>query len=76
MLQAIDGQAIDRHLLGMKLIAIENCIEVPSLYKDASYSKANNWRVSTSQVGKCANKFLFKATKLSAFFVTRVNDSS
>jgi len=47
---AVDGQGIDRHLLGMKLLAVENGINVPSLYTDPSYSKSCNWRVSTSQV--------------------------
>lgn len=47
---AIDGQGIDRHLLGMKLLAMENGMALPSLYTDSSYSKSTNFRVSTSQV--------------------------
>ncbi|KAI9555588.1 hypothetical protein GHT06_018103 [Daphnia sinensis] len=47
---AINGQAIDRHLLGLKKLAIENGIDIPSLFLDPGYSTSNNWRLSTSQV--------------------------
>lgn len=48
--QAINGQGIDRHLLGLKKLAIENGIDIPTLYLDPGYSTSNNWRLSTSQV--------------------------
>lgn len=47
---AINGQAIDRHLLGLKRLAIEGGIDIPSLFLDPGYSTSNNWRLSTSQV--------------------------
>ncbi|XP_046459973.1 carnitine O-acetyltransferase-like isoform X1 [Daphnia pulex] len=47
---AINGQGIDRHLLGLKKLAIENGIDIPTLYLDPGYSTSNNWRLSTSQV--------------------------
>jgi carnitine O-acetyltransferase len=47
---AISGQAIDRHLLGLKLIADENGIETPGLYADVAYSRSLHFRLSTSQV--------------------------
>ncbi|XP_057381809.1 carnitine O-acetyltransferase-like [Daphnia carinata] len=47
---AINGQAIDRHLLGLKKLAIENGIDIPSLFLDPGYPISNNWRLSTSQV--------------------------
>jgi len=32
------------------MIAIENGMNVPSIYLDSAYSISNNWRLSTSQV--------------------------
>lgn len=48
--QAISGQAIDRHLLGLKMQAAEENLSVPDLFTDASYAKALQYRLSTSQV--------------------------
>ena len=48
--QAISGQAIDRHLLGLKLTAAENGMETPGLFKDVAYSRSQHFRLSTSQV--------------------------
>lgn len=48
---AMTGGGIDRHLLGLKLIAKENDIKLPELYSDASYVKSTSFRLSTSQVG-------------------------
>jgi len=50
VLSAINGEGVDRHLLGLKMLAIENGMDVPSIYLDPSYSVSNNWRLSTSQV--------------------------
>ncbi|CAN9504742.1 unnamed protein product [Ophioblennius macclurei] len=47
---AISGQAIDRHLLGLKLQAVEEKISVPEVFTDAAYAKALHYRLSTSQV--------------------------
>lgn len=47
---AISGQAIDRHLLGLKLLALEQKVPLPSIYTDSSYSRALHYRLSTSQV--------------------------
>ncbi|CAH0726669.1 unnamed protein product, partial [Brenthis ino] len=53
-LPALQGFGVDRHLLGLKLIAIENGIEVPKLYSDPGYVRSANMRISTSQVAcKC-----------------------
>lgn len=48
--KALQGYGVDRHLLGLKLIALENGIEVPKLYSDAGYIKSAHMRISTSQV--------------------------
>uniref|UniRef100_A0A3B5BHJ1 Carnitine O-acetyltransferase-like n=1 Tax=Stegastes partitus TaxID=144197 RepID=A0A3B5BHJ1_9TELE len=47
---AISGQAIDRHLLGLKMQAMEEKLSVPDLFKDAAYAKALHYKLSTSQV--------------------------
>ncbi|RVE41560.1 hypothetical protein evm_013794 [Chilo suppressalis] len=52
--QALQGFGVDRHLLGLKLIAIENGIDIPKLYTDAGFTKSAHMRISTSQVAcKC-----------------------
>lgn len=47
---AINGQAIDRHLLGLKLVAVEKKLSMPDIFKDTAYGKALHYRLSTSQV--------------------------
>ncbi|XP_059048863.1 carnitine O-acetyltransferase-like [Achroia grisella] len=52
--QALQGFGVDRHLLGLKLIAKENGIDIPNLYTDAGFIKSAHMRISTSQVAcKC-----------------------
>ncbi|XP_069055200.1 carnitine O-acetyltransferase b [Lepisosteus oculatus] len=48
--QALQGQAIDRHLLGLKLQAIEEGLSVPRLFMDTAYALATHWRLRTGQV--------------------------
>ncbi|CAF0956245.1 unnamed protein product [Adineta steineri] len=48
---AINAKGIDRHLLGLKLIATENNIPKPALYDHVSYKRAMHFILSTSQVG-------------------------
>ncbi|XP_068561765.1 carnitine O-acetyltransferase isoform X2 [Cebidichthys violaceus] len=47
---AISGQAIDRHLLGLKMVAVEEKLSIPDLYTDPVYAKALHYKLSTSQV--------------------------
>lgn len=47
---AMTGEGVDRHLLGLKLIARENNLPIPDLYNDPAYTKSTHFRVSTSQV--------------------------
>ncbi|KAJ8726301.1 hypothetical protein PYW07_000999 [Mythimna separata] len=52
--QALQGLGVDRHLLGLKLTAIENGIEIPKIYSDPGFTKSSYMRISTSQVAcKC-----------------------
>lgn len=49
--QAIRGEAFDRHLLGLKLQAIEDLVSMPDIFMDTSYAVATHFTLSTSQVG-------------------------
>uniref|UniRef100_A0A7N5JKW6 Carnitine O-acetyltransferase n=1 Tax=Ailuropoda melanoleuca TaxID=9646 RepID=A0A7N5JKW6_AILME len=51
--QAIRGEAFDRHLLGLKLQAIEDLVSMPDIFMDTSYAIAMHFNLSTSQVGSC-----------------------
>ena len=44
----MNGQAVDRHLFGLRLIAQEAGMEVPELFKDEAYLKSSNFCLSTS----------------------------
>lgn len=55
---AMSGEGVDRHLLGLKLIAIENNLPVPDLYKDDAFVRSTHFRISTSQVAANANAFM------------------
>ncbi|KAE9553994.1 hypothetical protein FO519_002811 [Halicephalobus sp. NKZ332] len=44
------GSGMDRHLLGLRLIAAENGLEIPDIFKTDAYRKMMHFRVSTSQV--------------------------
>ncbi|KAI4878141.1 hypothetical protein NFI96_007717 [Prochilodus magdalenae] len=48
---AIHGQAIDRHLLGLKMQAIEDLTSLPEIFMDTSYAVAMHFNLFTSQVG-------------------------
>ena len=49
-IQGVNGQAVDRHLLGLRLIAQEAGMEIPDFFKDEAYSKSLHFCLSTSQV--------------------------
>jgi carnitine O-acetyltransferase len=46
----VAGKGVDRHLLGLKLIAIENGMNVPDLFMDPIYDQSVHFGLSTSQV--------------------------
>ncbi|KAL4629625.1 carnitine O-acetyltransferase-like isoform X1 [Arapaima gigas] len=48
--QALQGQAIDQHLLGLKLQAIEEGLSVPKIFMDTAYGLATHWKLRTGQV--------------------------
>ncbi|KAL5484736.1 hypothetical protein EMCRGX_G021281 [Ephydatia muelleri] len=47
---AISGDAVDRHLLGLRLLAKEAGMETPEIFKDPAYGKSVHFCLSTSQV--------------------------
>ena len=49
-LQALDGQAFDRHLLGLRTLARESGMDMPDIFTDPSYGETLQFRLSTSQV--------------------------
>uniref|UniRef100_A0A8B9LFC0 Carnitine O-acetyltransferase n=1 Tax=Astyanax mexicanus TaxID=7994 RepID=A0A8B9LFC0_ASTMX len=48
---AIHGQAIDRHLLGLKMQGIEDLTSLPEIFMDTSYAVAMHFNLFTSMVG-------------------------
>ncbi|CAL8373810.1 unnamed protein product [Boreogadus saida] len=48
--RALRGQGLDRHLLGLKLQAIEEGLSIPKVFMDTAYGLATHWRLRTGQV--------------------------
>ena len=48
--QAISGQAVDRHLNGLKLLAAEAGMGTPALFKDVAYTRSASHTLFTSNV--------------------------
>uniref|UniRef100_A0A672SX42 Zgc:154046 n=1 Tax=Sinocyclocheilus grahami TaxID=75366 RepID=A0A672SX42_SINGR len=48
---AIHGQGIERHMLGLKMIAIEDLTSLPEIFMDTSFAVASHFNLYTSQVG-------------------------
>ena len=46
---AIKGQAFDRHLLGLKMQALENGENIPELFMDISFMMASHFKLKTSK---------------------------
>jgi carnitine O-acetyltransferase len=49
-LNVINCKSFDRHLLGLKLTALENNLELPDLYKDVAFQKTCHYFISSIQV--------------------------
>ncbi|XP_055628400.1 carnitine O-acetyltransferase [Toxorhynchites rutilus septentrionalis] len=56
--KAVQGFGVDRHLLGLKLIAKEHNIGLPELFKDAGLLTSQHMRLSTSQVASRYDAFM------------------
>lgn len=55
---ALQGQGVDRHLLGLKLMALENNMDVPEFFESPGYVKSSHFRMSTSQVASVNKAFM------------------
>ncbi|XP_064554016.1 carnitine O-acetyltransferase-like isoform X2 [Drosophila montana] len=55
---ALQGRGVDRHLLGLKLMALENKMPVPRFYSSVGYKKSMHYRMSTSQVATLYDAFM------------------
>lgn len=51
--QAIHGQAIERHILGLKMVAIEDLTSLPEIFMDTSFAVSSHFNLFTSQVCGC-----------------------
>ncbi|RUS69518.1 hypothetical protein EGW08_022718 [Elysia chlorotica] len=54
----VNGQAVDRHLLGLKLTALESGRDIPELFMDLAFKESTHFRLSTSQVASQHEAFL------------------
>ena len=51
MSEAVAGKGIDRHMLGLRLVAGEDkTIKMPEIFTDQVYKESTNWRISTSNI--------------------------
>jgi carnitine O-acetyltransferase len=48
--EAVKGFGVDRHLLGLRLVAAENKEKFHPLFADPLFSRSNYWQLSTSQL--------------------------
>uniref|UniRef100_A0A8C2KZC5 Zgc:154046 n=1 Tax=Cyprinus carpio TaxID=7962 RepID=A0A8C2KZC5_CYPCA len=49
--KAIHGQGIERHMLGLKMMAIEDLTSLPEIFMDTSFAVSTHFNLYTSQVG-------------------------
>ncbi|XP_063902174.1 carnitine O-acetyltransferase-like isoform X2 [Zophobas morio] len=57
-IEAVNGFGVDRHLLGLKLTAIENQLPIPEIFSDPSFTRSTHMRLSTSQVATKCDGFM------------------
>jgi carnitine O-acetyltransferase len=46
----IKAKGCDRHLLGLRILAMQSGGAMPSIFTDPMYAKSTKWRLSTSTV--------------------------
>ena len=46
----MSGLGVDRHLQGLKLVALEAGLDLPAIYSDPGFLKSSRMRISSSQV--------------------------
>ncbi|XP_033165213.1 carnitine O-acetyltransferase isoform X2 [Drosophila mauritiana] len=55
---ALQGKGVDRHLLGLKLMAQEHSKPIPEFFKSPGFVKSSHFRMSTSQVATKYDAFM------------------
>ncbi|XP_029976323.1 carnitine O-acetyltransferase b [Salarias fasciatus] len=48
--KVLDGYGIDRHLLGLKLQAINEGLSIPKIFMDTAFGFATHWKLRTGQM--------------------------
>ncbi|KAL0274292.1 UNVERIFIED_CONTAM: hypothetical protein PYX00_006752 [Menopon gallinae] len=56
--EVINGRGVDRHLLGLKLLAQANDMALPDIFMDKSYKKSTYFQLSTSNVPTKCDGFM------------------
>jgi len=56
--EVMNCEAFDRHLLGLKMTALENGIALPEFFRDKGFGYASHFKLSTSQVPSKFNSAL------------------
>lgn len=56
--EAVLGQGVDRHLWGLKMIALSESMEIPELYKDIAYTRSTSFTLTSSQVSFKSPSFM------------------
>lgn len=56
---AVNGHGVDRLLFGLKMIATENNIPLPDLYRDPAYTVSSHFKISSSQVATQCDAVMF-----------------
>lgn len=55
---ASSGEGVDRHLFGLKMIAIEKNMTIPEFFNDKAFEKSTHFRLATSQVASKEKSFM------------------
>lgn len=55
---ALQGRGVDRHLLGLKLMAVENNLPIPKFFNSPGFIKSTHFRIATSQVATQNEAFM------------------
>ncbi|KAH8354587.1 hypothetical protein KR059_008808, partial [Drosophila kikkawai] len=55
---ALQGKGVDRHLLGLKVMAMENNLPIPKFFSSPGFVKSSHFRMSTSQVATKYDAFM------------------
>jgi len=56
--EALQGKGVDRHLLGLKLMALENELPIPEFFSKDFVARSANFMLSTSQVPSKHESFM------------------